>query len=773
MSEEKSSSPLLPDPQAPQFHPNSIPGQIINSQVLQNAMPKGNSPLTNQNNTSPYKKNHRNNNNRRHSQKNNSGQNAAQKSDPNNPNNPNQFFLFHPKPYWHWALEDLLENGISSTHDVCISVDAEDEAFIAHQIINMHLQKNPNDTVLYVLPSHECFDDRVTTLQISCSEGLNLEVVKYAEEIINGENGRWKAKNDAKNDDMEGGQFENHGGCLITTTEILENENNREIMLKNVDFILIEKCSDTLKNKFIQQRINSNSTKIVYLYNSVIDLNLHQQECADLLKMSENFHADASHTHLHQYFNVTVNNVVERGLNSGKVEPANLAKEWEKYLPFQEEIKICKIEPTEQLCKDLKKIVDTELADLKELFDNLVSPENDSETDSGTEYEMKIWPTQETVQFQPNSDEEPEMCESLDSAMIQERKKQKYASTRAMYYPQLEETREPLSVNFKYPMQKAYDMIDNIKRVTNELGIWAVYRYLELLVSRSFNDLLKEDHDGEHPPVLLTSLMETSMKQIWLQLHEKIMPLMRDKKFSILEKLTSDRLTRLIEILNEYKHREKKVTLPHQNIGKNWLDDVKEDKNEEDIYAEGSGSNNSSDNEAKIQRAELETDVRDETSKLAKKIITGVVLVEDITIAHILTTVINDFATWVVSDCKDILAGCVEVDDDGNINKKGEDTIHDFRQGTLNFLAATCQGILKNAKKYKSQKRKSEIPRCNLVVLWNDLEEKDYGNYVKARALFTCTASGDKRRPGDWRRNCTDISKKQRLVHLTSDKGSF
>jgi len=51
------------------------------------------------------------------------------------------------------------------------------------------------------------------------------------------------------------------------------------------------------------------------------------------------------------------------------------------------------------------------------------------------------------------------------------------------------------------------------------------------------------------------------------------------------------------------------------------------------------------------------------------------------------------------SDCKDILAGCVEVDDDGNINKKGEDTIHDFRQGTLNFLAATCQGILKNAKK--------------------------------------------------------------------------
>merc|ERR1711972_786347 len=60
--------------------------------------------------------------------------------------------------------------------------------------------------------------------------------------------------------------------------------------------------------------------------------------------------------------------------------------------------------------------------------------------------------------------------------------------------------------------------------------------------------------------------------------------------------------------------------------------------------------------------------------------------------------------------------------------------------------------------------------RCNLVVLWNDLEEKDYGNYVKARALFTCTASGDKRRRPDRRRDGTDISKIQRLVHLTSDK---
>ena len=64
----------------------------------------------------------------------------------------NNFYLFHPKPYWHWAIEDISENGILTEKDYALSVDNGDESFIAYQIINLHLQKFPSDKVLYILP---------------------------------------------------------------------------------------------------------------------------------------------------------------------------------------------------------------------------------------------------------------------------------------------------------------------------------------------------------------------------------------------------------------------------------------------------------------------------------------------------------------------------------------------------------------------------------------------------------------------------------------------
>ena len=176
--------------------------------------------------------------------------------------------------------------------------------------------------ILYILPNTTSFENRITTLQITCSEGLpsSLNIVSTASDTT-----------------------ANPGGCTITKSDLLlEHPQVLSSLAKNTDIILVEKCCEQLK-----QKLTKLGSRAVFIYNSVINLDLNQTECQQLAEMSRQFHSDASHTHLHQYFNVTVNNVVERGLNSGKVEPQTLTKEWEKYLPFCEEIRTCQAEPSE------------------------------------------------------------------------------------------------------------------------------------------------------------------------------------------------------------------------------------------------------------------------------------------------------------------------------------------------------------------------------------------------------------------------------------------
>ena len=139
--------------------------------------------------------------------------------------------------------------------------------------------------------------------------------------------------------------------------------------------------------------------------------------------MSQKFNSDAGHTHLHQYFNVTVNNVIERGLNDKNLcNEGNLTKEWEKYLPFTEEIKSCTNVVTEELMLELNKIVETEVNDLESLLKLL--PVHGAE--------LTIWPSQEKVTFQTFDDLYNDATSSIDASLIQERKKDKYTHSKKL-----------------------------------------------------------------------------------------------------------------------------------------------------------------------------------------------------------------------------------------------------------------------------------------------------------------------------------------------------
>lgn len=376
----------------------------------------------------------------------------------------------------------------------------------------------------------------------------------------------------------------------------------------------------------------------------------------------------------------------------------------------------------------------------------------------------------------PESNPNPNFQTSNAESLNQLSGRKDYSKRQQDYYPKLPDSKGPIPINFDYSLKMAKKLIKEIKLIYTELGVWAVYRFLSILVTRSMSDLLKNDVENDpHPPVVLTSIIETTMKQIWLQLQIEIRPILVHKKFDVIKELCSDRLIKLLGILNEYggdkKSKSQEMRFTHKkNTGVDWLKDetIPEeepplDDEDDEIDLEGESFIDAFNQKSKVEKA-----VREETVQQAKRSLTGIVLCKDKTISQILTTVINDFATWIDEKSKHIYAKAVSVDHNNVIDKNGEDVIHSYRQAMTNLLVALPEALLNSKYNKFIKKKPSEIPRCNIVILWNEVEKTDYMNYVKARALFTYTCSGPKKMlilNGPLK---SDVIKKQRLIHLVS-----
>ena len=807
--------------------------------------------------------------------------------------------LFYPKPHWFWALENFKKKCLGHDFDLSFSIDENDESFLACQIINLFLQQasgtkengascgqieysksKANNNILYILEDQNQLIDRKLKIHRVSSRkmGTLTEISETKrEEYLSG---KVKFVFFTQASQFEDPEFyeqldlEKFNLIIIETGSSLKSRN----LPKQHNNIKAFKEELIFKRNGTEDSCSKSKCPIITLYKSVIDMNLDEGECQELTTVAKDLNVDGSHTHLHTFFNNSINNVIEYSLNSGSVNPEtmrvsgkgreiekdtpltkdaqdntkqqdfvksiegvieepiksinnseentctskgllddsqakfvieptqehqvkievepesgrqieeqkvksfdsptkntctgkftkdkSIASEWKRYLPFCETFCGYRLDDKEEesekeskLSKQLSQVISNELDLLEQLLTVCLEQE---------EVKLEIWPSQAKTDFTvegdisnhtPNSSgdanesemtskENQEQNEGHDeprpSITIQPEHlihgRKDHSRKHQDYYPRLSEnTRKPILVNFNYSLKMAQNLIDKIRKILVELGVWSVYRFLTPLVSRSANDLLKEDVENDpHPPVVLTSLFETSLKQIWLQLQIEIRPLCIARDYKAISELNSNRLLKLLSILKDYgteKSENQKMKFTLKKDGADWLEGLEDGKdNEQDMGFSSDEFDENGDiirNENKLDmnsnmNGSIDNAVREETVAQAKRSLTGIVLVKDKTISQMLTRTISDFATWIDKSYKHIYPGAVSVDDNNNIDKDGEDTIHSYRQASTNLLVALPDSLLKSKQNKFIKKKPSEIPRCNLVIMWNEIDNSDY-----------------------------------------------
>lgn len=550
-------------------------------------------------------------------------------SEPPSPdkNDENPVPLFQPKPYWYWILEYFSTNQ-ATQKSFQFTVDVSDVPFILHHFICKRVQFKAFSNIAILSNSEDFLLDYEKKLFHTCGEILPITTT---------------------NSDQSG------------FIQISKPENAKG----DYDLVILDSpdvCFDT-------------DQTVIELNYSILT-NLQDEN----MKRYANIDVKKSFSNLHQFFNPYIHQLTETSLSSKSYDLKDISKNWTNILPFNEKLSITESKPNSTLAIELSEMIEKELESISLTVEDLQTED----------LELFLWPSQEEQKFpcdENRADAEYRSNPSLNIKVVHERKKNPYQNY--IYYPQLDATQNPIKANCKYPLQKAKEVINNVTQIYKELGIWACYRFLSVLVSRSFFDLLKTDDD--FPPIVLTSVLETSMKQIWLNLHIKIHHLLEDKRNAKILELLSPKAIALVNILKKYKYVQRKSFQPMRHF-----DQV----NNDSAWLGEGGQLNLSDPFI-TDDSNIESSIREQTSKQASKSLVGVVFVNSITTAQILTTLINDIATWVVTDCEDVIAGCVDVNDDGNINKAGEDVVHQFKQANLNLLISTPNAILSNGCDFK------------------------------------------------------------------------
>lgn len=272
--------------------------------------------------------------------------------------------LFYPKPHWFWALENYKKKCLRYNFDLSFSIDEDDESFLAYQIINLFLQQNNSRKVQIEAvagaitdPSTESGGDSkandgdVSSAQNSAQPTAKNNILYVLETKEQLEIRLQKIRNTSSKKIVSTTDIDACGTdqcVLFTHARQYENPNfTQKLKLENFNLLIMETGSSLanrvlpsqfdniseFKNFLLKSRKESISAKnlekiptcpVITLFKSVIDINLNQNECQQLTSAAEELKVDGSHTHLHTFFNSSINNVIEYSLNSGLTNPDDM-----------------------------------------------------------------------------------------------------------------------------------------------------------------------------------------------------------------------------------------------------------------------------------------------------------------------------------------------------------------------------------------------------------------------------------------------------------------